>query len=110
TVQIERSGYKESIRIPKASEQVVDQVVRAAVEEGYLWLLSGPASILAEPIPPGILTTESKLCAPPEPFVAAEILPENLPGAWTDGNCSGLSIATCLSMKVGKTLPWKTVK
>src|SRR6185295_15446919 len=51
-----------------------------------------------------------KLCGPPEIIGAPEILAENLPKAWKAGEASGLSIATALSVKAGKTLPWKTVR
>ena len=63
-----------------------------------------------EPIPAGVLNASGKLCVPPVVIAAAEILPENLPDAWKDGNASGLSVATALSVKVGKTLPWKTIR
>jgi len=39
-----------------------------------------------------------------------EILPANLPTAWTGDETNALAIATALSQKAGKTLPWKTVK
>ena len=39
-----------------------------------------------------------------------EILPANLPDAWSGEETNALAIATALSQKVGKTLPWKTVK
>ena len=109
-VQVERGGYQEPMHIPKASQAVVDMAISASVEGGNIWLLSGPASILGEPIPAGVLNAGAKLCAPPAPIAAAEIMPENLAGAWTGKAASGLSIATALSAKVGKTLPWKTVK
>ena len=109
-VQIERDGYKEPMQIPKAEQPVVDKAISSAVETGVLWLLSGPASIFGEPIPPGVLNANAKLCAPPEVIGAPEILAENLPDAWNDGEASGLSIATALSVKAGKTLPWKTVR
>lgn len=109
-VQVERDGYKEPMQIPKAEQTVVYKAIAAAVESGSLWLLSGPASILGEPIPPGLLNETAKLCAPPAVIAAAEVLPENLPQAWQDGIASGLSIATALSIKAGKTLPWKTVR
>jgi hypothetical protein len=109
-VTVDRGNYQEPLRIPKASQPSLEKGITAAVESGYLWLLSGPASILGEWIPAGVLNPESRLCAPPPPVAAAEILPENLPDAWKEGNCSGLSVATSLSMKAGKTLPWKTVK
>jgi hypothetical protein len=109
-VHVERDGYQEPVPIPKAGQEVVDKAISGAVEDGTLWLLSGPASILGEPIPPGVLNAQSILSAPPGPIAPAEILPENLPGAWKEGLASALSIATSLSMKVGKTLPWKSIR
>ena len=110
TAQIERGGYQEPMQIPKASQETVGKAISAAVESCILWLLSGPASILGEPIPAGVLNANARLCAPPEVIAAAEILPENLRDAWKDERASGLSIATALSVKAGKTLPWKTVR
>ena len=107
---IERDGYQELVQIPKAGQAIIDIAIGTAVENGALWLLSGPASILSEPIPAGVLTPNARLCAPPAIIAAAEILPENLPEAWKNGAASGLSVATALSMKAGKTLPWKTVR
>jgi len=75
-----------------------------------LWLLSGPASILGESIPPGVLNANAKLSHPPAIIAAAEILPENLPGAWKGGYASGLSISSALSIRENRTLPWKTIR
>jgi hypothetical protein len=109
-VQVARDGYQEPLPIPKAGQEVVDKAISGAVEEGTLWLLSGPASILGEPIPPGVLSGQSILSAPPGTIAPAELLPENLPGAWKEGLASALSITTSLSMQAGKTLPWKTIR
>lgn len=109
-VRVERQGYQEPMPIPKAGYPVVEKAISAAVEGGSLWMLSGPATILGEPIPPGVLNPSARLSVPPPVIAAAEILPENLPGAWKDGIASALSIATALSVKAGKTLPWKTVR
>ncbi|MFH1373963.1 MAG: DUF499 domain-containing protein [bacterium] len=109
-VQVQRNGYQEPMHIPKASQEAVESAVSAAVEAGSLWLLNGPASILAEEIPSGILTAEAKLHMPPSPPPAAEILPENLPGGWKDNKATAFSIATAVSQKIGQNLPWKTVK
>jgi len=47
----------------------------------------------------------------PSSIIAApEILPENLPEAWKGNACTGLSIASALSMKAGRNFPWRTVK
>ncbi|MEX2119484.1 MAG: DUF499 domain-containing protein [Pirellulales bacterium] len=109
-VEVERDGYREPVHIPMASEQVVDKAITAAVEAGLLWLTSGPASILGEPIPAGVLTPAARLSAPPAVIPAAEILPENLPAAWQNDEANCLAVATALSQKIGKTLPWKTVR
>jgi len=109
-VQIDRDGYMEALPVPRAGVEVVEKAVASAVEGGALWLLSGPASILGEPIPPGVLNSSAKLAAPPAVIASAAILPENLPGAWKGGYASGLSISTALSVRESKTLPWKTIK
>ena len=109
-VHVQRPGYEEPVPIPKAGEDLVEASISAAVEAGNVWLLSGPASILAEPMPPGVLRAEAVLRAPPEPAAAAEILPENMPTAWQGEESTALSIAAALSQQQGKTLPWKTVR
>jgi hypothetical protein len=109
-VQVDRGGYQEPMRVPMATEAAVNKAVAAAVESGILWMFSGPASLLGEPIPAGVMNPIAKLCAPPAPIPAAEILPENLSEAWKDERTNGLSLATCLSVRTGKTLPWKTIR
>jgi hypothetical protein len=71
---------------------------------------AGPASLLAEPVPAGVLTVSAKLSPPPVAISAADILPENLPEAWKNDETTALAVATALSQKVGKVLPWKTVR
>ncbi|HEY7311756.1 MAG TPA: DUF499 domain-containing protein [Gemmataceae bacterium] len=109
-VQVEKGGYTEPVQIPKASQQVVEKAIADAVENGSIWLLSGPASILGEPIPTGVLTPAATLSVTPALIPAAEILPENLPTAWQDDETTALAVATALSQKIGKVLPWKTIR
>jgi hypothetical protein len=109
-VQVQRDGYMEPVSIPKTGAEVINKAITAAVESGALWLVSGPASVLAEPIPAGVLTPKAILRQPPAMIAAAEILLENLPDAWSDGAATALSIAAALSQKFGQTMPWKTVK
>lgn len=109
-VQVDKGGFNESVPVPKASADVVNTAVSEAVEAGKVWLLSGPASLLAEPIPAGVLTPSAKLRVPPALISAASILPENLPDAWKDDGTTALSVATALSQQAGHTLPWKTVR
>jgi hypothetical protein len=109
-VQVEKGGYSEPVQIPKATQEVVEKAIADAVENGSIWLLSGPASILGEPIPAGVLTPAARLSVPPAIIPAAEILPENLSAAWKDDETTALAVATALSQKAGKVLPWKTVR
>lgn len=110
TVQIDRGGYSEPVMIPKAGPAVVERAIAAAVLEGVVWLRSGPASLLAETVPAGVLSPSATLAAPPSVIPAAEILPENLPAAWKEGETTALAISMALSQKAGKVLPWKTVR
>jgi hypothetical protein len=109
-VQIPRSGYEELLTIPKAAVAVVNAAVTEAVKTGKLWLSSGPASVLGEDIPTGVLTMQAVLRPPPEMLAAAEILPENLPEAWSNGESSAWAIASALSQKAGLPLPWQTIR
>ncbi|HSL82687.1 MAG TPA: hypothetical protein VLF66_07910, partial [Thermoanaerobaculia bacterium] len=81
-VQVPRDGYSEPLTIPQANEGAVRAAVAGAVEAGLLWLVNGPATLLAEPIPPGVLAAAAVLRSPPPAVGAAEILPANLPDAW----------------------------
>ena len=105
----ERLGLTQ-VPVPKASADVVNTAIGEAVLAGKVWLLSGPASLLAEPIPAGVLAPTSTLCVPPAVINVAEILPANLPNAWPGDETNALAIATALSQKPGKPVPWKTVK
>jgi hypothetical protein len=107
---IPRGGYEERLTVPKAQREIVDSAVRAAVQAGILWLTSGPASILGEEIPVGLLTDEATLQAPPAPISTMDLLPERLPEAWSDGATTAVAISAALSRRAGKVIPWLTVR
>lgn len=109
-VKVDRGGYEEPVLIPKADRAVVDVAVQTAVREGLLWLTAGPASLLGEEIPAGVLTAEAALQVPPEPIGATQLLPANLPDAWKGEESTALAMAVALSQKHGQTLPWGTVR
>lgn len=110
TIRISREGYEDVVTVPKADRATVETAVHLAVKGGKLWLSSGPASILAEDIPSGLLTDDALLQVPPVPVPTTEILPEKLPDAWGEETTTGLAIAVALSKKAGKALPWSTVR
>jgi hypothetical protein len=107
--QVPRNGYQEPVPVPKAEREVVEAAVCEAIAQGHIWLLSGPASILKEPVPHGVLADTTTLNPPPAPISPADVLPESLPQAWQDGGTTAIALATALSTKAGVTLPWATI-
>ena len=75
-----------------------------------MWLTSGPASILKEPVPAGVLSAAATLRPPPERIAVDELMAKSIPDAWKDSKTNALAIATALSTKRGVNLPWSTVQ
>lgn len=110
TMTVSRGGFDEPVPIPRASAEAMDEAIRTAVREGRLWLTVGPASLLLEEVPPGLLTGDAELQAPPAPIPPLNLLPGALLEAWQKGKSTALSIAAALSQKAGRPLPWVTVR
>ncbi len=108
-IRVDRGGYEESLAVPRAAPAVVDPALAAAVQEGKLWLTAGPASLLAEDVPPGLLSDTAVVQSPPPPVSPTDLLPDALPTAWVGGGTTALSLSAALAQKAGKTLPWATV-
>ena len=109
-VNIPKEGYEEPLTIPKCEPTEVDAAVSQAVQQGTLWLTSGPASILNEAVPPGVLSASASLRSPPDPIPVQDLTDTALPKVWQDRKTNALALATALSNKEGVTLPWHTVK
>jgi hypothetical protein len=109
-IKVARQGYDEPVTIPKAPQAVVDHAIGWAVKEGKLWLTHGPTSLYAEEVPVGLLSDDTRLQAPPPPIAATDVLPANLPEAWTAETATAREVADALSAKMGKALPWATVR
>jgi hypothetical protein len=102
--------YDETVPIPSAKGETVQAGVKAAVEAGKLWLVSGVASICGEPIPTGVLTDAALLYPPPQPIDVNRLTPEQLPAAWQGNQTTALGLANQLSVAAGKALPWPVVR
>ncbi|HVB60472.1 MAG TPA: hypothetical protein VNE61_04685, partial [Ktedonobacteraceae bacterium] len=109
-VQVSMGGYAEPVAIPRAGREIVDGAVLAAVKEQRLWLLAGRGSFFAEDVPEGVLTDDATVQRPPQPIAHTEIVPTTLPEAWRGDSTTAFDIANALSAKVGKILPWYTVR
>lgn len=109
-VKVQKSGYDEPISIPRVGRALLEVAVQALVRDGKLWLSNGPASIFAEPVPDGLLNDQAQLQAPPPAIPPMEVLQPNLPEAWGGEETTALAIATALSNRLGKTMPWARVR
>ena len=110
TVTVPMDGYEETVTLPKCEPEDVEAAVAQAVENGLVWLTNGPASILKEPVPAGVLGAAAMLHPPPERFDVHELMAETIPDAWKDGETNALAVATALSARRGMNLPWFTVQ
>ena len=109
-VQVKRHGYEEPMQIPAASEEAIKESTRSAVESADLWLISGSASFCGDEVPEDILTEDATLQPPPPPIPSSDLKPENLPEAWDNEKTTADALSKALSEKLGKPLPWGTVR
>ena len=109
-VTVPREGYEETFVTPACEPAQVGAAVLQAVEQGIVWLTSGPASILSEPVPAGVLGAAATLRPPPARIPVDEIMAESIPEAWQDGATNALAVAAALSTRHGVTLPWTAVR
>ncbi len=109
-VQVPMGGYEDTFFIPACEPSQVDEAISQAVAEGLIWMTNGPASMLGEPVPAGVLGPTAVLRPPPEPIAVSELMAEEIPDAWTDSGTSALAIVTALSSKRGVSLPWSTAR
>ena len=107
---VARGGYDEPMPVPRVPTPVVNEAVQAAVKEGAVWFTSGPASLLGEDVPAGLMSADALLQPPPDPISPLELLPGSLADAWRGGKTDALSIAVALSKEAGRALPWITVR
>jgi len=75
-----------------------------------VWLLNGTISVCGDDVPAGFLTDEAQLLPPPAPLSTADLLPANLPMAWTEKVTTAHLIHASLSNGRGKPLPWAPVR
>jgi hypothetical protein len=109
-ITIQQDGYDEQVIIPKAEKSVVDAALTANIQDGKLWLISGPASIWQEDVPSGLLTDDAQLHGPPNRISLFDLLRDKLPGAWTNGETTALALCVGLSKAQDKALPWRVVR
>jgi hypothetical protein len=81
----------------KSESANVEAAISQSIAQGLVWLINGPASILDEPVPSGVLSASATLRPPPEVIAVGELMAESIPDAWKDGKTNALAIAIALS-------------
>lgn len=113
--------FDEQLTVPKVAADTIQQAVRAAVSQGRLWLVAGPASLWHEEVPEGVFTDSGNkkrkagpddivLKAPPEALPLADLLPEALPSAWSDETTTARALFDAVQADRGESIPWKLVE
>ena len=111
TVAVPREGWDETHAVPRCPEPALLEAVHEAVEQGVVWLTSGPASVWRETIPYGLLDdADAVLRSRPDPIPVQELVADALPGAWRDGRTNGSALVRALSQARGRALPWGLVR
>ena len=109
TVVVGESGL-DQVTVPRCDPGVVRDAVARAVEGGVVWLVNGPTSLWKEPPPLATLDGSAVLRRPPALVSPSNLLPESLPGAWTEGATNGVRLNQALSQARGETMPWGLVR
>lgn len=82
--EVTEPGYPAEMRpIPKADFTVVKAAVAKAVEQGALWVVYGNESVFQEKPTELQLDPAAMLYPPPRSLAAIDLLPGNLPAAWS---------------------------
>lgn len=109
--EVTEPGYPAELRpIPKADFAVVKAAVAKAVEEGALWSVFGNESVFQEKPTELQLDPDAMLYPPPRSLAAIDLLPGNLPAAWSteaEPSTNVDKIYTAIKAKEGKPWPVK---
>lgn len=109
TIVVGEGGLDE-VTVPRCDPAVVRDAVAGAVADGVVWLVNGPTSLWKEPPPAAVLDGNAVLRPPPGLIPASDLVPESLPGAWTDGATNGARLNHALSQTRGETMPWGLIR
>jgi hypothetical protein len=109
-VEIDKGGYSENQLVPAASAETLREAVASVVRSGRTWLINGTLSVLGDEPPLGLINETAALHQPPLPLSAGDLMPIQLPSAWTGSDSTAHHLHAALSAKAGKPLPWGLVR
>ncbi len=106
TVAVQREGYEDTLDTPGCAEELVQEAICRAVEQGFVWLRNGPISVWKEEVPYGALDERAVLLPRPDDLTPQALVEDELPGAWAGGETSGWALSQALSQSRGEPVPW----
>lgn len=97
-------------KVPKlASDNILLETIRSAVQNGLLMARRQDKAYLKELIPDAEVTDDLELLAPLDPISGSEISHKTLPDAWENETSSVGKIMHALSVLKGSPIPWSLV-
>src|SRR6267143_807978 len=101
-------GYPPELRdLPRVEFPVVHKAITRAVQEKGLWLVFGNDSVFGEQPTTLQMDANALLYQPPTQLSAIDLLPNNLPGAWSkDGEPKSTVEELYSALKSAKGKPW----
>jgi hypothetical protein len=110
--EVSEPGYPPEMRaIPKADFTVVKTAVSRAIEQGALWMVFGNESVYLEKPTDLQLDPDATLHTPPRQLAAIDLLPGNLPAAWTQETDPGTTVEKIYAaLKAKEGNPWPAKK
>ena len=109
-VNVDKGGYTENQIVPAVGDPAIREAVLAAVKVGRVWLVNGTLSVVGDDVPAGFVNETAVLFPPPPPLSPSDLMPDQLPTAWSGSTSTAHLIHAALSAKSGKPLPWVLVR
>ncbi|MBX9723630.1 MAG: DUF499 domain-containing protein [Candidatus Obscuribacterales bacterium] len=106
--EVTEPGYPPEPRpIPTVQYTVVKGAISKAIEQGALWLVFGTDSVFAQKPTELQLDPDAMLYTPPRSLAAIDLLPGNLPDAWTQDSEPQTTVEKVYaSLKIKEGRPW----
>ena len=104
-------GFFNGKDIPKlASDAVLFEAIRSAIQNGLLMARHQNNAYLKENIPDAEMTDDLELLVPLEPISGSEIGHKALPDAWKNETASISKIMDALAVSKGTPIPWSLIR
>lgn len=106
---VDQGGFSTPMGIPQASHEIIQEAVAEAVRHGRLCVEIDGTSWLQEGMEPSAISADSVLRVPPAPLNVQDLMPGNLPAAWSEDSTHGLALLEAVADNKGHPWPWSSL-